>query len=521
MPEAERVAARLAVRAVRVATLILSALVVLMVLAANSSPRLGASLTELTSTPAIRALYGAPFDLTTTGGLYAWRYGAVFAAIISVWAVLASTRLLRGEEETGRAEILLAAPLRRTALAARDVGVVGGACLVVGVVTTVAMIAVGQAPAGSILLGAATALIGVVFAAVGGVAAQLFGQRRRAAGAAGLVIGAAFVVRMGADGSSSLQWLRWATPFGWIEEVRPFGGDHWYALLPLVAAAAVLVGLALWLVGRRDVGAGVLQSDDSAKPRLLLLGGAVAFNWRQRRGSMAAWAAGLVVWGAVMGSVTTSMAHFIASNQAFRQLASSFGFGNMATAGALIAVLDAMVALVVSLYAISSVHLLWEDEETGRLEAVFSQRVRRRRWLGAVTVVTVAGTVALTFASGLSTWAVARIGGADVTFAQASIGAANTLPLVLVFVGLAVFVFGIRPGPGAAVCSGAALAAYLLGILGPALKLPDWVTDLTPFRHMSLAPVAPVAWGANAIMLAVAAALAAAGFLAYARRDLH
>lgn len=520
MRRAERAAGRLAARSVRVAPVVLSILVAVMVAAADSSARLGASLTALTSTPAIRALYGEAFDLTTTGGLYAWRYGAVFAAIISVWAVLAATRVTRGEEEAGRAEVLLAAPLRRRALAATDLGVVCAACAVVGVATSAALIAFGQPVAGGLLCGAATGLVGTVFAALGGVAAQLFGQRRRAAGVGGLAVGAAFLIRMGADGSSSWQWLRWASPFGWVEEVRAFGGDNAVALLPLLGATVVLFAVALWLVGYRDAGAGVFAGDDSAQPRTRLLGRPLAFAWRERIGSTFAWAAALVVWGAVLGSVTKSLVDFMASNQAFQQLSRSFGFTSLSTAAAFIATEDTLVAVAVSLYAIASVHQLWDDEETGRLEVVYSGQIARWRWLGATTAVTAVVAFVLVLTAGLSTWAVAAIGGAGLTFGQALVGVANILPLILLFLGLAILVHGARPGAGAALGGGAVLAAYLLSFLGPALKLPGWVTAMTPFHHLSLAPAVPVAWTANAVMAVTGIALAAAGFAAYGRRDL-
>lgn len=521
MPRPERVLARHAARSVRVPTLVLCVLAVVMIATAASSAGLVGDMTRLTSAPAIRALYGEPFDLTSAGGLFAWRYGAVLAVFVAVWALLATTRLLRGEEEAGRSELVLAAPLRQARAALSGLGVVCAACLIVGVVVAGTLMGVGEAAAGSLLEGAALASIGIVFAAVGAVTSQLFAQRRRAAGVAGLAAGVGFLVRMVADGSNGMEWLRWLSPFGWVEEVRPFGGDWWATLIVPVVAAGVLAVIALVLTGHRDLGSGFVGVGDTAPARTRLLGNPLAFTWRQRLGGALAWGAALVLAGVVLGSVTSSLMDFMASNEAMQELSARFGFGTLATVGTFVAVLDAMVPVAVSLYVVASVHLLWEDEESGRLQLVHVGGVTRTRWLAATVAVTVAVAVLLTLAFGTATWAVTALQHVGLSLGQALAGVANTLPVTAVFVGIVVLLHGVRPGLASAVGGGAVGLAYVLSFVGPALRLPGWVNSLTPFRHIAAVPAAPVGWAAVLAMVAVGFACTAAGFAAYSRRDLH
>lgn len=492
-----------------------------MIATAASSAGLVGDTTSLTSTPAIRAMYGEPFDLTSAGGLFAWRYGAVLAAFVAVWALLATTRLLRGEEEAGRSELVLAAPLRPARAAAAGLGVVCAACGLVGVVIAATLAGVGESLVGAVLEGAALALVGIVFAAVGAVTSQLFAQRRRAAGVAGMVAGVAYLIRMVADGSNGQQWLRWTSPFGWVEEVRPFGGDRWATLLVLVVAAAALTVGAGVLARRRDVGAGVIAGGDTAVARTRLLGGALAFAWRQRLGGAVAWGAGVVLAGVLLGSVTASLMDFMASNAALQDLSARFGFGTLATIATFVAVLDAMVPVAVSLYAVTSVHLLWEDEERGRLQFVYAGGATRTRWLAATVGLTVVVAAVLTLAFGVATWAVTALQHVGLSLGQALAGAANTLPVTAVFVGIVVLVHGIRPGLASAVGGGAIGLGYLLGFVGPALRLPGWVNSLTPFHHMAAVPSVGVAWVPALVMVAAGATCTAAGFVAYVRRDLQ
>jgi len=52
--------------------------------------------------------------------------------------------------------------------------------------------------------------------------------------------------------------LRWITPLGWIEEMRPLTSPRLWVLAPVAALVAVLGAGTILLAGRRDVGAGTL-----------------------------------------------------------------------------------------------------------------------------------------------------------------------------------------------------------------------------------------------------------------------
>ena len=61
---------------------------------------------------------------------------------------------------------------------------------------------------------------------VGALVSQLAPNRRLALELGGAVVGVGFVLRVIADTSTSLDWLRWLTPLGWAEELRPFTGGR-------------------------------------------------------------------------------------------------------------------------------------------------------------------------------------------------------------------------------------------------------------------------------------------------------
>jgi ABC-2 type transport system permease protein len=92
-------------------------------------------------------------------------------------------------------------------------------------------------------------------------------------------------------------------------------------------------------------------------------------------------------------------------------------------------------------------------------------------------------------------------------------------PAVWVFAGLAALLFGVLPR--ATAWTWAVFGAVaLLDFLGPLLKPPGWVYDLSLFDRTPSLPAEPFAVAPLLGLLAVAAALLAAAFAGFRRRDL-
>jgi len=94
------------------------------------------------------------------------------------------------------------------------------------------------------------------------------------------------------------------------------------------------------------------------------------------------------------------------------------------------------------------------------------------------------------------------------------------VPAVWVIAGIALALYGLAPRAAAAAW-GVLAAFLLLDQLGPLLDLGAWATDLDPFGHVPALPGSEVAAGPLLGLLAVAAALAAAGFTGLHRRDMQ
>ena len=108
---------------------------------------------------------------------------------------------------------------------------------------------------------------------MGVLAAQLAATRRQANGIAAAIFGASLLIRVVADSTPGWHWLRWLSPLGWAENLHPLTSPAPVMFLPIAAFTAALAAAAVFVAGRRDMGAGVLPASDTPGPHTSLLHG--------------------------------------------------------------------------------------------------------------------------------------------------------------------------------------------------------------------------------------------------------
>jgi ABC-2 type transport system permease protein len=475
--------------------------------------------TGIGSTPAFLVMTG-PVGSTSLGGLTAWRYGVLGATMISLMAIFTVVRRTRADEETGRTELLAAGVLGRYAPLAAALAVAWGACLVIGAVVAIGAIALGQPVAGSIAFGAALAGPGLVFAAVAAVGAQLVESARVATAIAGSVLAVAFALRAVGDTGSGIGFLSWLSPIGWTAKIQAYGGNHWWVLLLFAALTVAGTAAAATLQSRRDVGLGVwpARPGPSTNPRLR---SPLSLAGRLQRGSLIGWTIGFVGVGAISGGIANNVGDLIGDNPQMIELMHQLG-GPGAMTDVLLATMGTVGGLLAGAYGISAALRAASEESAERAAPVLATAVGRGRWLGGHLLFALAGPAWLLLVGGVVTGLLYGAATGDLAhgFGKGMASMAVQYPAAATMAGLAVLLFGVLPR--LTVLAWAALgAALLLGQLGPLLKLPRAVMDLSPYSHVPLLPSVPMAWTPVLVLVLAAAALAAAGLVAFRRRDLR
>ena len=523
-----RTLVRLSARIVRRSTLLLAvagaAYVALEVVSYRTAYPNGVSALQFAlfqDNPAVRMMQGVPAALETAGGFMAWDGGWIIQLILAVWAILTATRLLRGEEDQGRADLLLAGPVRATQATGISLTVLAAAGLVVAAALTASLLASGAGWSGSVLFGLGLAGVTLTFMGIAAVASQLVDVRRRAAAVAAGVLAATYVLRMVGNSTDPRSWVRWWTPLGWMDELEPYGSPDLRALLPMLVVPALLCVLAVALRARRDTGGALLSRESGRKPRLRMLGSPMAFAWRSNRAVLLGWVLGLGFYSAVMGALIATMIDWLAGDQSYQQIMASLGFDAALSTLGFLAMIASMMGVAVALQVAWRVGAARAEEESGRAEALLARAVSRLRWLWGHALLALLGGLVLLVTTGTALWlGVVASGSDDITWVDSMKSVLNTVPVVVLIGGLAVATFGLFPRLTVAVPVTATVVGYVLVLLGPALKWPAWVLNLSPFTHLAWVPMVPWAATAGIVMTCIGALLLVIGLLAFRRRDL-
>lgn len=471
----------------------------------------------LNATASMVAMFGRIYDPASLGALSLIKYTAFMTAILAVLMAMLVIRHTRADEESGRLELLGGGRLGRDAplAAALIIGLAGS--LGVGLLSAAGLAAGGLPAEGSLAFGLGWAATGMAFSAVAGVAAQLTAGARAANGLSVGVIAVTYGLRAVGDLSEpGPSFLSWLSPIGWNQQIRAFAGDHWWVLVLPVLLSAVLIPAACALRSRRDLGAGLRA--ERPGPAVGSLSGVWALAVRLQYKVWLAWAIAFVVFGVVVGSLIGNVAELLSSANA-QDLIKLLG-GASAVRDAFLAAEISIMGLLAAAYAVSAANHLRAEEAAGHAEALLATTATRVRWAGSHFGFALAGSAVLMGLAGVSIGIGAALTVQDPGLVgRSTVAALAQIPAAWVLAGLALAVFGWLPRLAAGVWV-LLLAFVALGEFGVLWNAPDWLMDLSPFRHSPLLPVNADAVPALAWLTAVALVLAVLGYAGWRRRDL-
>lgn len=473
------------------------------------------------SNPAMKAMTGPGHGLDdyTFGAMMTNEYlgfMVIFAALMSVFMVVRHTR---AEEEEGRAELVRANVTGSAAALSAALTAAVLANLLLGLLVAAGMASLGIETIdwpGSLLYGAAFAAVGIVFAAIAAVTTQVTQFARAASGMAGALIGAAYLLR--AIGDVMDNGLSWLSPIGWSQATAAYVDNTWWPIILSLVVAGALTALAFRLAGRRDVGAGLRAERRGVGQASRALGTPLGLAWRLQRSTVMWWSIGMFVFGASYGSAIDVIEDY-ADNDVVADLVESMG-GTTLT-DSYLAMIMGILAIVVSIFAVTAALRPRREETSGRAEGVLATGVSRTEWYASHLVIALVGSVFILFVTGLGLGLAAlgtSTGGS--ILGQVIPAMLAYSPAVWVVVGVALLAAGWVPR--------AALAAWLLVVyaffmryMGALLDLPQWMMSLSPFSHIASMPAEDFRATPVIVLTLIALACIGLGLVGFNRRDIE
>ena len=470
-----------------------------------ATPQARASLVSLSGSFAWLA---EPVAIDTVGGYATWKYGLTIL-IIAIWALLAGSRLLRGEEERGSLDALLSLPRGRVRVALEKLAAVWTALLGMGLLIALLTFAGGKSASADFGLGDAflfglnIVLICGVFGSIALLLSQFTQERGTAAGVTGGLLVVFIVLDMVHRVIPNTEWVSRISPvyyYNLSKPLIPSYGTSAGGMLVLLALSILLSGVAIWLFARRDVGAtvalpGFLRLPERAvRPeralpvnawslrsvyaRSLRMIAVPTFWWTIVIAGFAGW---MVV---IVKQIEAQMTSLYTSSPLMKDEISKVGGGNIATNATLLSFLFVFLPLLLMAFAVTQASRWAADEEDGRLELLLSTpqprlRVLLGRFAALTTATVIIGVLTLIATAVASAATGLKLDGGNLVAAALSL-----IPLGLLMAAIGYLLSGwLRTAVDTGLLSFLLVIWFFITFVGPDLNWSDAVLRLSAFYY--------------------------------------
>ena len=498
---------------------------------------------QLISLAATFAWNADAIAVDTIGGYATFKIG-LFIFLIAIWPLLAGSRMLRGEEDRGSLDVLLSLPRPRLSVALEKVAAMWTALLGMGLLIGLLAFVGGKKFAGDFSLGDALlfglnlALICAVFGSLALFISQFTQERGPAAGwTAGLLL-VFIVLDMVHRVVPAGEWISRLSPvyyYNLSKPLVPSYGANTGAMVALLALAAILGGVAIWLFVRRDVGGTVplprwLRLPEGRASRALPVGEWSLRSVYARSMGMIAmptlwWTLGIAGFAGWMVYVVQLMesrlSTLLSSSPTMTSLIKNLGGGDAGVNAGFLSALFFFLPLMLMAFAVTQVNRWSADEGDGRLELVLAAPQSRTsvllgRFAALGTATVVVGVVTLLVSAGAAALTGLKLDSGNL--AAATVG---MIPFGLLIAALGYLASGwLRTAADTGLLSFVLAAWFFISFIGPELKLPEATLRLSAFYYYGT----PLLHGLQVTsvlgVLAVSALALGLGALRFSRKDI-
>ena len=458
----------------------------------------GLAASVMAGAEALRPLRWPAERLDTLGGYLTYHNVTLYTFALAIYGLVQGARAIRGDEERGSLEEVLATGHPRTAvLRDRAIGfaiVMAAICTGLGLAVA-AGLAVGGEPdlGGSLITMGTSGLVALAAYALGMLAAQLVSSSRAASGLGAAVLSVLYVATNMGERLGPAAAVRFVSPFHYANQSRalvPGYGLDVVASLILLGLALITLGLAGWAFAGRDYAAPLWVRHAQARPTRAegqpahvphrMLGSVWAAALRRGWVGLAIWTTGAAAWTAVMASMQPVVLDMW---DEFDFISAMTGaMGATSTEQAYWSFAGEMITPVVAAYVIAQASGWVADLAGGRVEMILAAPVT---WTGLVIgrlVAVVSGVIVISLGAlaGLAIGAAVVGSSLDAAGVARTVACAALLGAALGAVA-AVVVAAVRRTAAVTVLAVIVGTMYLVSYLVPIFGWPEWLNRLSVF----------------------------------------
>ncbi len=485
-----------------------------------------AFVTSLSSVPALGFMAGEAKNALLPASYSIYKSIALTTLLAAIWGLMTTTRLLRGQEEDGRLEPILAGRTTKMAASLHILIGYGYSFVIAIVISWAAIAALGLDPQVDLSIGHAGLLSlgvflpGLFFASLGVLTSQLALTRGRAlAYGLGVLL---FLFTLRGAANSITDWNGWKhfSPFGWTDLLNPVLDPQLIWILPTLAFTIIVIPLALFFAKQRDLGESVLPESQFARSHFYLLGSDFGYSIRQNIWPFIWWTLGAIAYAGLLSSIAKVGADALSSSPAFVKIVSTLG-GNhddiVISFLGLGGMFTALILLVMSAVSIGSIR---RQEAKGYLDTILVQPIHRSAWLTKRLIILAVMVLAISLIASYTIWQIAENTGVSLDLWIILQNGTTLVGSVLLLIGAGALLYGVLPRLAAIVMYVAIVWGFVVDVLKSFLTLDDSIDKTSLLHYATFTPTKTPDWETFTWLLGIGIFLAALGVWRFAKRDI-
>lgn len=475
--------------------------------------------------PAMISLFGRTPNLTSfqSGDLFISEMLVLTGVFISIADIILAVRTTRSQEDKGVIEII-----RGTAVGRLSPLLSAFIEILIFNLLLIILLAVGLEACGLYgmtatmcwLFAIETNLLALVFAGLAFLMAQIFDNSRDANAVSFLFLGIACLSRMITDISKAS--LTWLSPIGWVELGKIGYGNDLKVVWLMLLSILILLFLAIIFALKRDINSGFLHIRSGRKNASPLLRGPISLGIRLERNLGIVWIIAIASLGIMYASIFSDVSDILKSNPNVAQVLGTNQLSQLGNKIVLqfISMISIFMLVLSTVAGLQMIFRLKKDIDTGLEEMIASKPISRFRLLTSYLLPAIIVTIC---SFGSSIYSMMLLGNLELKVPIESIKF-NTLffgslPSAMLFLSLAVFLINCFPKIYSILYVYAGLSFVVLYFKNM-LKLPIWVTRITPFGWIKDLPLKDINWEIWYFEVLLVLIFTFIGYFEFQRRDL-
>lgn len=480
-----------------------------------------------THSAGINFLVGPAKDITTNSGYMSWSSLIFVLLIASIWIVLLTNRIYRGNEESGRFDLILGSKGTLLSLSNNLYRSVMSICLIECVIFSSFIILICNMSQVNIpindglMFGLAVFLALLMFSSLALLSSQLFNSARKANIFCYLLI-MLFILIKAAGDMTSYKWLVNISPLGWFEKLDPIVSKNFVYFLPMIIFSALMLILSLLILRSREPQSSFFKYEMKVKSNINSVASINRIILKFNKNMVLYWILVVALLSFFYGLFTKTIVDTLLSSDKYTKILSKLSQGhgnNIATV--YISAIFLICMIILSSMAVYLIGLSRKEELNGRISNILVNPISARYYylrkiiFYIISLYFAAVIFSLMFYFGAISGGYNNVSLFTLVKSSLNIGTGS-----IAILAIASIIYSLLPKISQQINYLILWYCILITMLASDTKIPSFFQKINIFYHIKLSPAVNANWKLNIYLILGSLILLFISSTLFTKRDI-